>query len=215
MYELGVPNLGNSERARCAVRRAITRRGGCGGGDGARQVALAARGQTISVAFYPRTGLVLYGSEQAAVKAALGLKYPQHRPEQQGVPRESSKLRGASTTSDADKFVDRTLERQTRGGAPPSADGEDAGNVEDASSVAALQGRAKQRSRGYSGASGESGTADDTAAKAAREERRSTALFFEPTADSLTASRRRLTTSGKKELLEWEVRQRPAVVAAV
>ena len=41
-----------------------------------RQVCLAARGQTISVAFFPRTGLVLYGSEQAAVKAALGVSPP-------------------------------------------------------------------------------------------------------------------------------------------
>ena len=44
--------------------------------DADRQMALAARGQTMSVAFYPKLGLVLYGSEQAAVKAALGKKAP-------------------------------------------------------------------------------------------------------------------------------------------
>ena len=47
--------------------------------DAHRQICLAARGQTISVAFYPRTGLVLYGSEQAAVKAALGVKQPKQK----------------------------------------------------------------------------------------------------------------------------------------
>ena len=44
--------------------------------DADRQMALAARGQTMSVAFYPKLGLVLYGSEQAAVKAALGRQVP-------------------------------------------------------------------------------------------------------------------------------------------
>lgn len=39
--------------------------------DAQRQIVVAARGQTISVAFYPGSGLVLWGSEQAAVKAAL------------------------------------------------------------------------------------------------------------------------------------------------
>ena len=39
--------------------------------DAKRQLVVAARGQTISVAFYPGSGLVLWGSEQAAVKAAL------------------------------------------------------------------------------------------------------------------------------------------------
>ena len=34
-----------------------------------RQMVMAARGQTISLAFYPAAGLILYGSEQAAVKA--------------------------------------------------------------------------------------------------------------------------------------------------
>jgi hypothetical protein len=44
--------------------------------DAHRQICLAARGQTMSVAFYPSKHLVCYGSEQAAVKAALNAKYP-------------------------------------------------------------------------------------------------------------------------------------------
>jgi len=39
--------------------------------DSERQVVIAARGQTMSMAVYPAQGLVLFGSEQAAVKAAL------------------------------------------------------------------------------------------------------------------------------------------------
>lgn len=38
-----------------------------------RQIVIAARGQSMSVAFYPRMGLVLYGSQQAAVKASIGI----------------------------------------------------------------------------------------------------------------------------------------------
>ena len=45
--------------------------------DAERQLVIAARGQTMSVACYPRLGLVLYGSEQAAVKAALGVTKPE------------------------------------------------------------------------------------------------------------------------------------------
>jgi len=44
--------------------------------DSSRQMIVAARGQTNSVALYPRLGLVLYGSEQAAVKACVGMKPP-------------------------------------------------------------------------------------------------------------------------------------------
>lgn len=44
--------------------------------DAHRQVCFAARGQTMSVAFYPRKGLVCYGSEQAAVKAGLNFNDP-------------------------------------------------------------------------------------------------------------------------------------------
>jgi hypothetical protein len=44
--------------------------------DGHRQICLAARGQTMSVAFYPNTGLICYGSEQAAVKAGMTATFP-------------------------------------------------------------------------------------------------------------------------------------------
>lgn len=44
--------------------------------DGDRQICLAARGQTMSVAFYPNTGLICYGSEQAAVKAGMTATFP-------------------------------------------------------------------------------------------------------------------------------------------
>eukprot|EP00531_Pseudo-nitzschia_arenysensis_P016726 CAMPEP_0116156094 /NCGR_PEP_ID=MMETSP0329-20121206/22651_1 /TAXON_ID=697910 /ORGANISM="Pseudo-nitzschia arenysensis, Strain B593" /LENGTH=1586 /DNA_ID=CAMNT_0003653159 /DNA_START=153 /DNA_END=4916 /DNA_ORIENTATION=- len=40
--------------------------------DSHRQMCLAARGQTISIAFYPVKDLICYGSEQAAVKAGMG-----------------------------------------------------------------------------------------------------------------------------------------------
>ena len=38
--------------------------------DAHRQVCFAARGQTLSIAFYPRKGLICFGSEQAAVKVS-------------------------------------------------------------------------------------------------------------------------------------------------
>lgn len=44
--------------------------------DSNRQICLAARGQTISVAFYPQKHIILYGSEQAAVKAGMGVEFP-------------------------------------------------------------------------------------------------------------------------------------------
>lgn len=44
--------------------------------DASSQMCLAARGQTISIAFYPKSGVILYGSEQAAVKAALNTATP-------------------------------------------------------------------------------------------------------------------------------------------
>jgi|AntRauTorckE5430_2_1112549.scaffolds.fasta_scaffold01373_6 hypothetical protein len=44
--------------------------------DSHRQMCLAARGQTISVAFYPKKNAILYGSEQAAVKAAMDIDFP-------------------------------------------------------------------------------------------------------------------------------------------
>ena len=40
--------------------------------DAHRQVAMAAKGQTLCIAFYPRKGLICYGSEQAAVKVRSG-----------------------------------------------------------------------------------------------------------------------------------------------
>jgi hypothetical protein len=43
--------------------------------DSHRQICLAARGQTMSIAFYPDKDLVCYGSEQAAVKAGMGAVY--------------------------------------------------------------------------------------------------------------------------------------------
>jgi hypothetical protein len=44
--------------------------------DAHRQTCFAARGQTMSIAFYPRKGLICYGSEQAAVKAGLNYENP-------------------------------------------------------------------------------------------------------------------------------------------
>lgn len=44
--------------------------------DAHRQVCIAAKGQTNSIAFYPRKGVVCYGSEQAAVKAGLNFPVP-------------------------------------------------------------------------------------------------------------------------------------------
>jgi hypothetical protein len=44
--------------------------------DAHRQICLAARGQTMSIAFYPNKGLICYGSEQAAVKAGLNFSFP-------------------------------------------------------------------------------------------------------------------------------------------
>jgi hypothetical protein len=44
--------------------------------DAHRQVCLAAKGQPMSVAFYQKTGLVCYASEQAALKAGMGVAVP-------------------------------------------------------------------------------------------------------------------------------------------
>lgn len=40
-------------------------------------VCFAAKGQTLSIAFYPRKGVICYGSEQAAVKAGLNYDMPE------------------------------------------------------------------------------------------------------------------------------------------
>mmetsp|Transcript_4309 Transcript_4309/g.7220 ORF Transcript_4309/g.7220 Transcript_4309/m.7220 type:complete len:1456 (-) Transcript_4309:148-4515(-) len=45
--------------------------------DAHRQVAMAAKGQTLCIAFYPRKGVICYGSEQAAVKAGLNYETPE------------------------------------------------------------------------------------------------------------------------------------------
>ena len=44
--------------------------------DAHRQICLSARGQPISLALFPQKGLVVYGSELAAVKVALGVETP-------------------------------------------------------------------------------------------------------------------------------------------
>ena len=44
--------------------------------DAHRQLCLAARGQTMSVGFYPRKGMILYGSEQSSVKAGMRSVFP-------------------------------------------------------------------------------------------------------------------------------------------
>lgn len=44
--------------------------------DAKRQICLAARGQPISLAFYPKEGLVFYGSELASVKVGLDIDIP-------------------------------------------------------------------------------------------------------------------------------------------
>ena len=42
-----------------------------------RQVVFAAKGQTLSIAFYPRKGVICFGSEAAAVKSGLNYDAPQ------------------------------------------------------------------------------------------------------------------------------------------
>ena len=44
--------------------------------DAHRQICIAARGQPMSVAFYPEKGILCYGSEQAAVKAGIQYHMP-------------------------------------------------------------------------------------------------------------------------------------------
>lgn len=63
--------------------------------DSHRQAVFAAKGQTLSVAFYPRKGVICYGSEQAAVKAGLNYDTPQ----------------GKSTFGTDFKFVDENAVR--------------------------------------------------------------------------------------------------------
>ncbi|MGK3756289.1 MAG: hypothetical protein ACI8RD_008600 [Bacillariaceae sp.] len=44
--------------------------------DAPNQVCYAAKGQTMSIAFYPNEGIICYGSEQAAVEAGLNYSKP-------------------------------------------------------------------------------------------------------------------------------------------
>jgi hypothetical protein len=44
--------------------------------DAHRQVCIAARGQPMSIAFYPKKGLVCYGSSEQSVKAGMGVETP-------------------------------------------------------------------------------------------------------------------------------------------
>jgi hypothetical protein len=67
--------------------------------DASRQICIAARGQTMSIAFYPRKGLICYGSEQAAVKAGMTVACPGG-----DKPSESSLFGG-----EKDKFDDVTV----------------------------------------------------------------------------------------------------------
>jgi len=67
--------------------------------DAHRQICIAARGQPMSVAFYPELGLVCYGSELAAVKAGLGVSLG---------PKAQSKLFSCST-----EFFERKIANQT------------------------------------------------------------------------------------------------------
>lgn len=60
--------------------------------DAHRQMCIAARGQPMSIAFYPRKGLVCYGSEQAAVKAGLNFALPEGDADViRGAPRKDNK----------------------------------------------------------------------------------------------------------------------------
>eukprot|EP00978_Attheya_sp_CCMP212_P016647 scaffold43793_cov58-Attheya_sp.AAC.2 len=49
--------------------------------DSVRQICLASRGQTMSVAFYPSKGIVCYGSEASAVKAGVNMDFVGSEPD--------------------------------------------------------------------------------------------------------------------------------------
>lgn len=80
--------------------------------DAHRQMVIAARGQTMSVAFYPETGLLLYASEQAAVKAALGIKPDKHKMHESSDIAEKSRStsvkfsRNCRSHQDLEEFMD-------------------------------------------------------------------------------------------------------------
>ncbi|CAJ1406744.1 unnamed protein product [Effrenium voratum] len=77
--------------------------------DADRQLALAARGQTISVAFYPESGLVLYGSEASAVKAAIGKKMASAQPGELPAQRRMSSIFGTGSVGLSSFEVDPKL----------------------------------------------------------------------------------------------------------
>jgi len=52
--------------------------------DAHRQLCLAARGQTLSIALYPKKGIVCFGSEQAAVKVGMTAELPGGAPDALG-----------------------------------------------------------------------------------------------------------------------------------
>ena len=49
--------------------------------DAQRQLCVAARGQTLSIALYPKKGIICFGSEQAAVKAGMTAEFPGGAPD--------------------------------------------------------------------------------------------------------------------------------------
>jgi len=49
--------------------------------DAQRQLCLAARGQTLSIALYPKKGIICFGSEQAAVKVGMNAELPGGAPD--------------------------------------------------------------------------------------------------------------------------------------
>lgn len=49
--------------------------------DAQRQLCLAARGQTLSIALYPKKGIICFGSEQAAVKVGMTAELPGGAPD--------------------------------------------------------------------------------------------------------------------------------------
>lgn len=52
--------------------------------DAHRQLCLAARGQTLSIALYPKKGIICFGSEQAAVKVGMTAEMPGGAPDALG-----------------------------------------------------------------------------------------------------------------------------------
>ncbi|CAE7837945.1 unnamed protein product [Symbiodinium sp. CCMP2592] len=75
--------------------------------DAQKQIVMAARGQSMAVAFYPEAGLLLYGSEAAAVKAGLGLSAAKAaKPLSSGLSRLNSKDDSDSSDSSISSLED-------------------------------------------------------------------------------------------------------------